>query len=455
MRHAIGLVGALLFAVTGCQGAARTADDSHRAYRSGTRLRAYVYDGGDGASVLSTWFDSELVLYCRFRRTTDGTYRCVPPFGSFAFADDACTDAVLAWGTPALGTIPPGRFVAAPTRVDDPVPAAYEVDFTDVRTAAMLYTHRPDGSCVPLTGDGVFSYARFTSVEMSVFVGAEDRTIGAGRVVGHELVGEDGSWQALRLEYAVRSWDCGTWTEGDLRCVPDYVALRYGMDFGDSACLVPVAQGSGSWNPRAVRAVDEPFPGRIYEIGTETAGFTQVGAMCLPAGRPGFWEIGPEIPDAELAAVVSVDGDTSGRLTVRYLSSDPDGLAVRREIAPFFDHSRGTPCRPWWTSSGVICIDAGMQMIYVQFFGDAACSAPLVYIEPTAGSSEPTIPSVVVTVGETPERFFDVGEAFGGTVYFRGTDGTCAASPTAVPSRFRQLAEIDGSTFAPVEERME
>ena len=78
------------------------AQVSELAFVSGTRLRAHVSDGGDGAKILQYWEDTTLNIQCQFARSADGIYRCTPWWGgTVAFTDAACTQA--AFGTRALG----------------------------------------------------------------------------------------------------------------------------------------------------------------------------------------------------------------------------------------------------------------------------------------------------------------------------------------------------------------
>src|SRR5207248_3319025 len=51
-------------------------------WRSGTRLRARVKDGGDGARLFVGWWDQKLGLSCSFRMATDDKLRCLPDIES-------------------------------------------------------------------------------------------------------------------------------------------------------------------------------------------------------------------------------------------------------------------------------------------------------------------------------------------------------------------------------------
>jgi len=63
-------------------------------WQSGTRLRARVLDGGGGASLFSTWFDSERNVECSWAQTAEGAVRCLPRQVSLPYqlyADATCS----------------------------------------------------------------------------------------------------------------------------------------------------------------------------------------------------------------------------------------------------------------------------------------------------------------------------------------------------------------------------
>mgnify|MGYP001313598482 CR=1 FL=1 len=66
-------------------------------YTNGSRLRARVLHGDDGAAQFYGWHDSELDVDCYFQQTSDGQTRCIPAIGGSSgyFADPACTIPVV------------------------------------------------------------------------------------------------------------------------------------------------------------------------------------------------------------------------------------------------------------------------------------------------------------------------------------------------------------------------
>src|SRR4051812_14109913 len=64
------------------------------AWQSGSRLRARVQDGGDGAALFVSWVDTKLGVDCTFVKAADGAFRCLPPAvrsSGVIFADPQCT----------------------------------------------------------------------------------------------------------------------------------------------------------------------------------------------------------------------------------------------------------------------------------------------------------------------------------------------------------------------------
>jgi hypothetical protein len=72
---------------------------------SGSRLRARLYDGGDGALFFLGWFDTELGFPCIFTRSRGGPMRCMPTGQPAVYLDSTCTTPV--WGGACPATPPP------------------------------------------------------------------------------------------------------------------------------------------------------------------------------------------------------------------------------------------------------------------------------------------------------------------------------------------------------------
>lgn len=115
----------LLLAVTAFSIAAATAcgsdDDadpgpipspsSTPAYVSGSRLRARLDDGGEGATAFRAWHDTELDIDCAFQPATDGSTRCIPRdlLGLAYYSDAGCTMPIVV-----ADCGPPAKYVSVP-----------------------------------------------------------------------------------------------------------------------------------------------------------------------------------------------------------------------------------------------------------------------------------------------------------------------------------------------------
>jgi hypothetical protein len=118
----VGLfVGSLVLAVaTSASSGAAAPTPALVGVVSGSRLRAMLYDGGEGALSFRSWFDSELGVPCTFMRTRGGQMRCLP-FPLAIYADASCT--IPVWRD--LGHRPPPPYVTAFVSQGGPAVAAY------------------------------------------------------------------------------------------------------------------------------------------------------------------------------------------------------------------------------------------------------------------------------------------------------------------------------------------
>lgn len=118
-------------------------------WSSGTRLRARVVSGSDGAKNFVGWYDSMRKENCSFRLTSEGngTLRCLPdpPPGAVYYLGPVCD------GAPMLAV---GKGCTTPTTMLEPLnpyacpEASYRVRSTSGPVGAgNLYVKMPDGSC--------------------------------------------------------------------------------------------------------------------------------------------------------------------------------------------------------------------------------------------------------------------------------------------------------------------
>jgi len=74
-------------AIGGGAGTAQGEDPGPDAlpWKSGSRLRARVWDGGDGAQLFIDWFDTMLGIPCTFAKGPEGVEYCMPALGSVQY----------------------------------------------------------------------------------------------------------------------------------------------------------------------------------------------------------------------------------------------------------------------------------------------------------------------------------------------------------------------------------
>jgi hypothetical protein len=142
----------------GKDGAAGRARDAMFApgqppWRSGTRLRARVLDGGDGAVAFLRWRDTQLQTSCTFRRASDDVLRCIPDGNlRLAFTDAACREP-LGLRDPSSDEEAQLRFWRASAPSSCGLPAdvrleAYEVERA-VPAGRQYYVRSDGGACQP------------------------------------------------------------------------------------------------------------------------------------------------------------------------------------------------------------------------------------------------------------------------------------------------------------------
>lgn len=126
-------------------------------WSSGTRLRARVVSGSDGAKNFVGWYDSMRKENCSFRLTSEGNgaLRCLPdpPPGPVYYLGPMCDGApMLAVGK---GCTTPTTMLEALNQYACPE-ASYRVRPTSGPVGAgNLYTKMPDGSCVVLNAQAI------------------------------------------------------------------------------------------------------------------------------------------------------------------------------------------------------------------------------------------------------------------------------------------------------------
>src|SRR4051794_624092 len=123
-------------------------------WTSGSRLRARVLDGGEGARLFVEWMDTELAMSCAFVPAEDGELRCLPTHAQSAnaealYADAQCTERVFELEAGLANVRHYDRYLRVTTGSCDEVgPFAAKMLLGEARD--VIPFHMQGGQCVPL-----------------------------------------------------------------------------------------------------------------------------------------------------------------------------------------------------------------------------------------------------------------------------------------------------------------
>lgn len=351
-------------------------------YVSGDRLRARVYDGGDGAVMFGGWHDDALQLDCVFRLMDDGFWRCVPLSQvTVGFADAACTQPIAVDFTDAT--------CAPPTRAFEDLPAH----------GCAPSRSRMRGVGAPL-GDGplflqtargcedysaLAPYQRFDAgavLDISGFVTAtaalEAR---GGGLAATALAAADGSHQLTEL-VDVKRGPCVLYdlTPQTLTCVANVGVdgAAYGL-FVDDGCAVTapaVYQACPDRQPGAVPTTDGfHLPGDAIDGPV----FEDRGGTCSAGDDLAAYTLGPKLDPAELPTIGMVDVGT-GRLRARHYA-DVHGHPM--QSAGFYDTFEQSDCAVVFAAGALRCLSRRVTTWSepTTLFSDPACTVRAIELE--------------------------------------------------------------------------
>ncbi len=377
--------------VCGCAGSEETKDPTPEEvppfdhYTSGTRLRARLLDGGDGATKIIGWRDTDLDADCDVRMTAGG-YRCLPHgTQSFFFADPDCTES-LHYGPP-----PDSGFVL--TAVDGPCGegANWQVWRVDEAQPGpdTIYGWAEPGHCV--VQDIPPSEPRYRLLDASAeLLPMSESTVADGALDFVFADGDDGSRALVAVvdhatgERCVEAGGPAVANDVDV-CIPwrsEYVADGY---FTSSDCS---GEGRGSFTCYSTPC-PAPSVGVLTEVseceteitlfglGAQTQGFYLSDGACEEAvfGPCVFYPVTTPIdPSAFPALQHSAVGE--GRLQLDALNAlgSPNIVA----FGDFTDTDSGARCVPVELEGVTRCVptpasvNPGLSM-----FSDADCTVPV------------------------------------------------------------------------------
>lgn len=351
-------------------------------YASGTRLRARLYDGGDGAVLFGGWHDTELDLDCGFRLMDDGVWRCVPfSQGITGFADAACTQPIVVDFTDAscdpparaLELIDPGgcrqgsRMIGVGARLGD----------------GPLFLRAARG-CVDYSALGPYQrFAAGAPLDASGFVTATSavEARGGGLAVT-ALTADDGARQLVEM-IDPRRGPCSSiydLTPTDFVCVANigFEGGPFGF-FVDDTCAndVPALYPACADRlPGAVTTSDglhlpgARIPGPVHE---------DQGGTCALAEDKAAYEIGPRLMIGDLPAIAeSLVGE--GRLTARYYA-DVHGRPL--EPTGMYDTAEESRCDVVVAGGTLRCLPWSVTdwSEPATLFADPACTVRVIALE--------------------------------------------------------------------------
>ncbi len=287
LRESLGRAGAVLIAALA--GSACAPEDPAgptyvplvAPWKSGTRLRATLRVGSDGARIFEHWYDTALDLDCSFAPTAMG-YRCLPlARGRGAHATQTCTDEgalTLTRGCPGL----PGH--------DDRVALEPEAGTCPLQWSAAeamgsgwgISVYRRSGDTCTQQRSDVTNDRRAEPLDVAQFATATASLARVGDVGIRQLQTAGGAQQRLALtDPDGLECDQGQ-LEGHGRCVPGPILTA--RVFADANCSTPAAEDTSCGEARyARRTGSEEF----FALGPALEVFyAQTDGGCEPVQEP-------------------------------------------------------------------------------------------------------------------------------------------------------------------------
>ena len=459
----------------------------------GTRLKAFYLDADDGArEYFDLWTDTELGTACRFQVTRDGRTRCLPFDRSFAssFLDDACTTGIVDDYAPACLRRARGvpKYAIQIEILDECSETFRLFSLGAGSIPASIHVRSPDGVCSPPQPniDGRIFYPLGAEVPLASLVAADVQTQGA-RLQTRYATGEDGSRGRVHrfvdlanVFDSQQGVDCDMQVAADglLRCLPasSRNVLRSGV-FADARCSERVAvddrfacEKAMVATPRwtsllefvpSTNACPQPSQVRVHRLGatsvpatTYLPGPDATAGACL--GVPNtdgasVYALGEEAPASTFVPVtlrehVCGPHRSSGtRLKVKQQTSD-DGLRIER--GSWTDTKLGVTCVFRTAADGRLRCLPDTPASFGADFSDPACAHLIASAEPCAAEDpDPTPPQFAIRARDPAEAEVDIcifdgddrrahvhrlgPSAVLDTVYHRGSDGSCVATPVS------------------------
>jgi hypothetical protein len=364
-------------------------------YKSGTRLRARVTDGGGGARRFDRWYDTQLETPCTFQPATDGVRRCLPMADTINgvpdYLDDACSVPVVTYVDPYAtasfvateASRVPGQpagcgadVVAAGTTYEQIVVAAWRIGPEQPNTGALFYRDGSGGcSQRPVSSGPVHVLEAIVPPQL---VGVKTVTIEArGPSMAVEvLTADDGSEAVGQMFDTTLGRPC--FPSWGWAVIDDY---RCYASTAQATTAVPQGCGAGA----VASCADEIFlDGSVCAPSFHTL----AAAPCGASGSAGFsyYEFGAPF-DPQRFPSLTTDRAGTGRLRLEVTRPSDDDRALfvnpglfvaqdRYTPGPFFDTERQLPCDAVTFEDGTIrCLTSDAQID--DTYSDPDCTNPI------------------------------------------------------------------------------
>jgi len=437
------------------------SDDGLPLFESGERLRARLWDGGDGAQIFIGWYDTELETECYAIRLADGQIRCTPRWGhAGTFGDPECTQLVY--------DLPPGcvdtpDYSLAPVLdgwcAAEGLPRHELYEIEERLADGPTFYLDADGGCHQSSSETV-RYALVPG-DASAFVTFSESVVEYDDRVGVKLLsGKDGSHQVYQAIDLESGYGCGAWYQDPVTmCVPP-VGLGIRDDlYTDEACddagvAVDYQSGQGcepqyAFTSDALFSLGDSLP--ASSISQESAG------SCEPWESFGAtaYEVGGPLPEGTFPSV-QLGAIGSGRLSLPTMETLDGKLLVAGAVYGWDDAELGK-CYPRRTTQGDLrCSPADGGTDVGRYWTDAACSGQTLHREGAPEIEAAGTLRRVYIEQECGERLVDhvmeIGAEYSGPVYRYDSEDDSCTSVDGDPARFFEHGEALPTTIlAPVD----
>jgi|GEM_PF-6833493 len=434
----------------------------HPLWQSGTRLRANIEDGAEGAArFVASFTDTQLDVSCSLALASDGELRCLPiGDGTSRYLDAACKQPALVYANTGTPTCPTSPLVvgggASPYLVAGSVPKQ------------VVYRNE-NGKCV-----GAAAYDCIYSLKpapVSIFLRGTVRAQVIDNAVSLNWIEyEDGARVAGAITDRKRGSTCSP-SPSD-RCEPEtqgYVELRKSRRdgefayFADANCKRPAAVsfvGKGG-KPSSVYSLEDYECSPVYSyhsVGDKlSVGYRLIDGRCerAPADRPlPLFELKKKLDPETFPRLLRARAG-SGRLQLEYFASLDGRPLMTGEL---YDSQFALGCsRTTFADGTTRCMPRRTSEKHAEiFYSDPTCADGTEVVGVTANGCGLQPFAVEITQGVSVERVHWIGAVIAEPEQLFERRDECLPvprNPGTEPLTFRWLG--DEIELAQIDQRLE